>query len=149
VTTRKYVFIGSKTVSRSDGRILIVNHRFYVFSQIFPHRFTRVWDVIFAIYGYALNLLLKTRSWLGYMQITWHFEDMLALKWRAGYGNIFQPYSMTFEGDIHQTRVKNSSFGNLKLSIEPDSIHFICLLFRRACQDPVPTRGCDLSIYRY
>ena len=29
---------------------------------------------------------------------------------------IFQPYSMTFEGDIHQTRVKNSSFGIPKLS---------------------------------
>ena len=42
---------------------------------------------------------------------------------------------MTLKGDIHQTRVKNSSFGDPKFSVQAHSIHLIFVLFERACQD--------------
>ena len=46
----------------------------------------------------------------------------------------FQPYIMTFDGDIHQTKIKNSSLGNPKFSADLHSMHVI-FLFERVCQD--------------
>ena len=42
---------------------------------------------------------------------------------------------MTFKGDIHQTRVKNSSFGIEKLYVPARAIFLFLFLFERACQD--------------
>ncbi len=42
---------------------------------------------------------------------------------------------MTLTGDIHQTRVKNSSFGDPNFSVPARAISLIFFLFERACQD--------------
>ena len=42
---------------------------------------------------------------------------------------------MTFERDIHQTRVKNSSFGKQDFSVQAHSIYFFLFLFERASRD--------------
>jgi hypothetical protein len=42
---------------------------------------------------------------------------------------------MTLKGDIHQTRVKNSSFGDPNFSVPARAISLIFFLFKRACQD--------------
>ena len=42
---------------------------------------------------------------------------------------------MTFKGDIHQTRVKNSSSGDPNFSVPARAIWFIFLLLKRARQN--------------
>jgi hypothetical protein len=48
---------------------------------------------------------------------------------------------MTFNGEIHQTSVKNSSFCNPKFSADLRLIYLIFCLFDRACQDAEPDRA--------
>ncbi len=43
---------------------------------------------------------------------------------------------MTLKGDIHQTRVKNSFFGDPNFSVPVGAISLIFVLFERAYQDP-------------
>jgi hypothetical protein len=50
---------------------------------------------------------------------------------------------MTFKGDIHQTRVKNSSFGIPKFSVNLHSIYIFFLLLERAYQDA----GHDVALF--
>ncbi len=43
---------------------------------------------------------------------------------------------MTAKGDIHQTRVKNSFFGDPNFSVPVGAISLIFFLFERACEAP-------------
>jgi len=43
---------------------------------------------------------------------------------------------MTLNGDIHQTRIKNSFFGDSNFSVPAGAISLIFYLFERACQAP-------------
>jgi hypothetical protein len=48
----------------------------------------------------------------------------------------FQPCAMMLKGDIHQTRVKNSFFGDPNFSVPAGAISLIFVLFERAYQHP-------------
>ncbi len=50
---------------------------------------------------------------------------------------------------VFQTRVKNSSFGNPKFPLDPNSIYLIFCLFERACQDAGYDRALFFKILNF
>jgi hypothetical protein len=54
---------------------------------------------------------------------------------------------MTFDRDIHQTTIKNNSFGKSNFSAEGYSIYLSVISFERASQDAVEYEVFDFNSY--